>query len=447
MSVTVEFIFNLFVNLSEAFLIYLLLSKKLQLKSSRILILFCFLFQALAVTGMNQFLSVVSTRLVITVILDILITLILSLNSLAKSIFWACVYPIITVFSDTITVALGSFFIRDSLSSLTEYPTNITMTLTYLFICFFCVILLVKKNSSKFSIPWIFQFAWIFIVLAGIIAIEFLLDVLIQLKDFSSYVTNRLFWATILLLIILFFAILLFYYIGILYHNNIELMEENKQKQFEKQQFELLSNTNQILRTWKHDLQNHLSVLKIMIQEKNLDAVQNYLNSINKDMNQSTWQVQTGNNVLDAVLTSKLPQIQSYNIDFVHSVFLPDFLPLNNLELTSLMGNLLDNAIESCTNLDSSHNKFIHLDIKPYNQFLYINVSNSSAGKHRYNSLNELISTKQEAGHGIGLKRIKQIVTEANGFMKIEPQNDSFHVTIVLPLQAKQFMKGNSYES
>ena len=447
MSATFEFIFNLLINLSEAFLIYLLLSRKLQLKSSYLLTLVCFLLQALAVTGMNQLIPVVSVRLAITVVLDILITLILSIDSLTKSIFWACVYPIITVFADTLTVVLGSLFIQGSLSSLTEYPTSITMTFLYLLICFFCVILLIKQTSSKFSIPWLIQFAWIFIVLAGIIAIEFLLDLLIQLKESSPYIINRLFLLVIILLVILFFSILFFYYMGILYHKNIELLEENKQKQFEKQQFELLSNTNQLLRTWKHDFQNHLSVLKIMVKKQDFTSVQNYLNSINKEMNQNTWQIQTGNNVLDAVLTSKLSKIQSYDINFTHSVFLPDGLPLNNLELTSLMGNLLDNAIESCANLDSSHKRSICLDIKPYNQFLYINLSNSSAGKHRYNFFNELISTKQEEGHGIGLRRIQHIVTEANGFMKIDPKDDSFHVTIVLPLPNQIITKGNHYES
>ena len=86
MSATFEFIFNLLINLSEAFLIYLLLSRKLQLKSSYLLTLVCFLLQALAVTGMNQLIPVVSVRLAITVVLDILITLILSIDSLTKSI-------------------------------------------------------------------------------------------------------------------------------------------------------------------------------------------------------------------------------------------------------------------------------------------------------------------------------------------------------------------------
>ena len=99
-------------------------------------------------------------------------------------------------------------------------------------------------------------------------ASEFLLDLLSQLKEYSAGTSNRLFLSVFLLLVILFLSIFLFYYIGILYQKNLDLIEENRQKQFEKQQFDLLSSTNQLLRTWKHDFQHHLSVLEIMLQEK-----------------------------------------------------------------------------------------------------------------------------------------------------------------------------------
>ena len=164
-------------------------------------------------------------------------------------------------------------------------------------------------------------------------------------------------------------------------------------------------------------------------------------------MKQSSWQIQTGNNVLDAVLTSKLSRLQSLGIAFTHNIFLPDLLPLNNLELTSLMGNLLENAIEACSCQDTDSKKYIHLEIKPYNQFLYIDMTNSSSGIYRYDHNNRIRSTKRSSNHGIGLKRIEQITSEAQGFMKISPEKDSFHIIIVLPLQDKQFIKGDQHEA
>lgn len=442
MNAFLQVAFDFVINVFEAFFIYLLLSKKLQLKQSHLFAFFCFLFQSIAVTYMNQFISTDGIRMSITLGIDIVIALILSTDTLTKSIFWGCAYPIITTFSDTMTVLLGELLVSDSSISLMEYPLSIVMTFLYLFICFCSVLFLINKHNSKFSLPWFIQGLWIITIVIGIVTIEFLLDVLIQFKYASSVSINRLFTCAILLLLILFFSISLFYYIGILYQKNLELIEENRQKQFEKQQFELLSNTNQLLRTWKHDLQQHLSVLEIMLKDNDYLSAQDYLNSIHTEIKQNIWQVQTGNHVLDAVLTSKLPKIQSEGICFTHSIFLPEVLPLGNLELTSLMGNLFDNAIEACEKLDSSSKKYITLDIKPFNKFLYINMVNSSNGDYHYNLAHQLLSAKQGIEHGIGLKRIQQIVTETEGFMQTLPGPDSFHITIVFPLPNKAIIEG-----
>lgn len=446
MSPFIQVLFNVLVNATEAFLIYLLLSRKLHLKPCLPLIWICFILQTLSVTCMNQLISTDSLRMAVTLLIDSCIALILSTDFPARSVFWGCAYPLITVLADTVTVLFGRLFILGDWKTLMEYPVSILMTFLYLFICFCCVLLLIRKNSPGIVFPWFIQVFWLLIVAAGITASEFLLDLLSQLKEYSSGTSSRLFLSVLLLLVILFLSVFLFYYIGILYRNNLDLMEENRQKQFEKQQFDLLSSTNHLLRTWKHDFQHHLSVLEIMLSENDTASASGYLDSIVKEMKRSSWQIQTGNTVLDAVLTSKLPAIQSRGIPFSHSIFLPDSLPLGSLELTSLMGNLLDNAIESCSSQNESAEKYIKLEIKPYNQFLYIDMTNSSTGKYHYDHTNVLQSTKGTGGHGIGLKRIGQIVTDAQGFMKISPEKDSFHITIVLPLQNQPTSKGEPYE-
>ena len=297
MNPAVQILFNLLINSIEGFLIYLLLSRKLHLKPYLPLILVCFFLQAISVTCMNQLISTDSLRMIITVGINSAIALILSTDSPARSIFWGCAYPVITVLADTLTITFGRLFIRGDWNTLMEYPVSIVMTFFYLFICFCCVLFLIRKNSHSFVFPWFIQIFWFIIVAAGIMASEFLLDLLSQLKKYSAGTSNRLFLSVFLLLVILFLSIFLFYYIGILYQKNLDLIEENRQKQFEKQQFDLLSNTNQLLRTWKHDFQHHLSVLEIMLQEKDISSASDYIDSIHTELRHSTWQIQTGNNV------------------------------------------------------------------------------------------------------------------------------------------------------
>lgn len=68
-------------------------------------------------------------------------------------------------------------------------------------------------------------------------------------------------------------------------------------------------------------------------------------------------------------------------------------------------------------------------------QFLSVRIKNSSDGKYHFGSAGQLLSTKSGIGHGIELKRIKQIVTQAGGFFHIDAASDCFEVTIALNLR------------
>lgn len=433
MNILTQMGFNLLINALEAFLIYLLFSKKLSFQYSARIVFACFAFQALSVTIMNQFLSLDSLRMTLTLIIDVCIALFLSADFSARTVFWGCAYPLITVLADSITVLSGRLFIRGDWNSLLEYPISIIMTFIYLFVCFFCVLTLISLPTTEFVIPWFIQATWFIATIAGIVSAELLLDLAVQVKMLSLQSSNRLVLSVLFLLILLFFSIMLFYYIGILYEKNLKLTEANRQKQFEKQQFELLNATNSMLKTWKHDMHHHLSTLEIMLQEQ--ESVREYLDEIHMEMEDSAWQIHTGNQVLDAVLTSKYIKIQMENIHFSHSIFLPSILPLGNLELTSLMGNLLDNAIEACAELTPGMEKYIILEMKPYNSFLCIDVANSSNGNYRYDLTKKLVSTKRDGGHGVGLKRIEQIISEADGFFRVSPEKERFRITIMLPFR------------
>ncbi len=122
MSSMMRILFNLLVNSIEGMLIYLLLSRKLQFKFNALLILSCFIIQVLAVTCMNQFMSNDSFRMAVTLGINSAIALILNTDSPARSIFWGCTYPVITVLVDTLTMVLGHVFIRENWNILMEYP-------------------------------------------------------------------------------------------------------------------------------------------------------------------------------------------------------------------------------------------------------------------------------------------------------------------------------------
>jgi sensor histidine kinase regulating citrate/malate metabolism len=106
--------------------------------------------------------------------------------------------------------------------------------------------------------------------------------------------------------------------------------------------------------------------------------------------------------------------------------------------LSSLIGNLVDNAIEACQHLDDPSSKTINLCIKPSRGNLLISISNPTDGRYLTDSEGRLLSTKNESGHGIGLERVRSIVEGHNGYLQILPSAELFSVRIVLPLASAQ---------
>lgn len=444
--------FTVVINVMECLLVYKLLSCKLKLKKQPCLIIICFFIFFFIATALNFSPVNSNIRMLITFLVDIAIAFILSQSNIAQTLFWGSIYMVICTVSDALTFQLGILFTDYSAAELLyEEPVSYIMTLIYLFFCFLFVYLLCWRKKEELSFPWYIQVLFIILLVLGIIAVELLLDLFLKLPASFSAGQYILFYAVGMFLLLFFLSLLLMQVIGKLYTKNLNLVEENKQKQFEKQQYDLIISTNEMLRHWKHDLRNHISVLKAMSEQQNCVEIEDYLNAVDKDLMKSTWLIRTGNTVIDAVLSSKLPKIQQLQIQFTHTVFLPESNPLGSLEWTSLLGNLFDNAVEACENYIQGGRQgknslvqdfetkqaFILLEIKPYNQFLSISVSNSSDGKHQYDSGFKLLSVKKEIGHGIGLKRVKQIVESAEGFLEIRPEKDSFHVSIVIPLNTK----------
>ena len=434
-SFLLQIFFDPVITLIETVLFFYLLAGKLELKPSRCLMAVCFLLEFSLVTAMNYLSVPDGLRMWITLFLHIAIAYVISTSPVTRKIFWGSIYMVIVVFADTVTFLSGGLLTDYSASErLYEYPITYVMTFIYLLVCFCSVFLLTRTRKQNLILPWYLQAVFFMMIAFGIVSVELLLDLLLYLKQIDRFIENILFFSIAVFILILFLSIFLLHAIGLLYQKNLELTEENRQKLFEKQQYELISNTNQMLRTWKHDFHHYISALQAMTESRQWEQIQEYLHEISHELEKGSWLVRTGNSVIDAVLSSKLPRIQQCGIAFTHSIFLPESLPLDNLELTSLLGNLLDNAIDACEKLEKTQEKYIRLEIKPYNQFLFFDISNSSSGNHRFDVSNELISTKKEIGHGIGLKRIKQIVSDASGFLTLAPEKDSFHVNIVIPL-------------
>lgn len=185
------------------------------------------------------------------------------------------------------------------------------------------------------------------------------------------------------------------------------------------------------MRRWRHDYHNHIQAMKVYLKMNQYDQMERYLDSLDDDLTNVDTVLKTGNVMVDAILNSKLSLIAERSIRVDATAHVPHKVPIEGIDLSVLIGNLLDNAIEACMQLPAEQ-RFIRIYIDVVKKQLYIAVTNSRKGKAVRRGM-QFISEK-EGSHGFGLIGVDQIVNKYNGFVNRQTENDLFATEIMLPI-------------
>lgn len=196
-----------------------------------------------------------------------------------------------------------------------------------------------------------------------------------------------------------------------------------------KTQREEVQNIYETMRGWRHDYHNHMQKIKAHLALNQLEEVKEYLNQLEEDLDAVDIAIQTGNVTVDAILSSKLSVAESREIEVNCKAKVPKKLAVSDIDLCVIIGNLIDNGIESCEKLKSQEKRFIRIYIGIFKEQLYISVSNATNEVIRKLDI-EFISNKR-GNHGHGLKRIDRIVEKYDGFINRKNEPGAFDMPLV----------------
>lgn len=180
-----------------------------------------------------------------------------------------------------------------------------------------------------------------------------------------------------------------------------------------------------------HDLKHQIALIRA---ETDSVRREQFLNEIERDITSYGVKTNTGNHVLDTILTSKSMICVKQDITFTFVVDGKQLGFMNIVDLTSLFGNAIDNAIESVKTLEDKEKRLIKLTVYAQNQLLMIKFDNYYENALKYED-GYLVTTKKESVyHGYGIKSIKSIAEKYGGTVTINPGNQWFTMYILIPL-------------
>lgn len=202
-----------------------------------------------------------------------------------------------------------------------------------------------------------------------------------------------------------------------------KLLFAEQNKYYEKQ-LDIMKSSLEATQSIRHDMKNHLLTLQSLAQNHCYDELMQCLNDIISVCEDQTVFSHSGNVVVDSILNFKLQVATKLDAEIFLDINLPKDLQIPAFDMATILGNLLDNAIDALEAIESK--RMVSVKIKLSRGQFIIKVSNTFNGIV-IERANNLITKKEDDGnHGLGIKNIKKVLEKYNGSMDIEYNATTF---------------------
>ncbi|XME01371.1 ATP-binding protein [Lachnospiraceae bacterium C1.1] len=233
--------------------------------------------------------------------------------------------------------------------------------------------------------------------------------------------------------------------LAILYSSQIRLCEYYAEKEVntirsmlknQYDQYRYYQQSMEMIHIKYHDLKHQITGLRY---ETDNEKRKEWLDQLEKELDDNHIVDRTGNQVLDTMLGAKVFQAQKNQIRItcVADGKLLDFMHVT--DICTIFGNALDNAIESTVIIDDPEKRMIHVTVSSLKNFVLINIANYFEGKIDIKNHSLPKTTKHDRNnHGFGLKSISYAVEKYNGSMSVSTSNNWFELKILMPMNGSK---------
>lgn len=429
-TIFIDIICTVWEGMIGAYLLRTYATKKIPLKID---VIWIFLFVIFVET--MTFLSVSSIiKIIIECFLFPFIMLWVYKISIEKSFLSMTLLAFLAVLSElTLATVLGIWFI--DVSSLGAVYTVEYALINHIFITVLAVIMkkILKKLGRNFTRREI--------LLLSVLLFSLIL-LLASVANRSLFGWNLISQISQILGVILLLAALslLIYFV----HESvrIRLIQQREEQQLQKlqvqyQYYEERLKDEQRVRGIYHDMKNHLLVLQAQLKEigntgdkGKRQETEEMIEKIRNQISDYEDYVQTGNAFLDVILRDKSRKAKEERIDLHTEIDFSKGNFIDALDISTIFGNALDNAIEACEKVPEEE-RFITMKAREKNHFLVIHIENSAVQEEE-----EKKTTKEDTFlHGFGLKNIQRAAEKYGGQCKRNYQSGVYMLSILIPIK------------
>lgn len=183
-----------------------------------------------------------------------------------------------------------------------------------------------------------------------------------------------------------------------------------------------------------HDLHNHIEAIYQCLAQGDIQEAVQYCEELRtpvREISQSVW---TGDKAIDYLISSKMALAEQEHIQTRVNIEYPHNTNIRSIDLTTILGNLLDNALEAAETAPECL-RFLHLTIRRINAMLIIKVENGYDKAPAQENGNLMTSKMDKVFHGWGLKSVQTAAERYDGVINTEYADGIFKTVVTLSFQ------------
>ena len=382
-------------------------------------------------------LTFVNTFSVLTSIINLLIMLgyafTLKNTPWMQKILYPVLFEVILIIINSFFIFVTSLIFRVEISEvLSRGATQRYVGMALCKILLFSVSVIIIRIGSKKTKFSIFDFLiYVFLPATSIYELYVLIKIgmLYDLDRVKILVIGTI----IGICVINIFSYILFMRLSESLHETYELKLYHQQVEDEKKLYAEMNDNYQKICKIKHDVNKQLDSISSLVYNGQGETAEKALAELKNRIESISGRLTTGNPTIDFIINSKLSDHKDLNLFLINSSINVD--GIDPLDLVSLIGNIIDNALEA---LENSTEKRLEIDFSTSDEYQSIIIKNSIDSSVLETNPDLASTKKDKTGHGLGTKIIREITDEYDGICNFFEKNGMFGVHIMLPIRKEE---------
>ncbi|SCI78555.1 Sensor histidine kinase DcuS [uncultured Clostridium sp.] len=191
------------------------------------------------------------------------------------------------------------------------------------------------------------------------------------------------------------------------------------------------------LRVQRHDYMNHLQIILMQMSTGKIEDAKRYILGMADYDSDVDIDFITGNHFLDAILNTKKLRASRYDIDLTACIdSLLDDIELSDSEMSSILLNIIDNAIDELKTYEKDY-KYVHIDIYKCEYYHNISIKNNGSKIIDTKKIFELGYSSKDEGRGYGLYSIKKLLESYKCMIEVDSDDLETEFYIQIPINKK----------